>query len=168
MFLFRLALAAILACAATPAFAQATYPTPAGSRVNGYVPLTCDSSGANCAPMPGGASAPSASATSGVAPASTPVASASLVAKATAGNLYGYNVTSAATAGYILIFNSATVPADGTVTPAMCLPLAANTGIDQSYRTPEYYSAGVTLVFSSTGCFTKTASATAFISANVK
>lgn len=164
----RSILAALLVFAATPALAQTTYPTPAGSRVNAVVSLSCDANGANCAPAPGGASAPSASALSGVAPAATPVAAASLVAKASPGNLYGYNVTSAASAGYVMIFNSTTVPADGTVTPAMCLPLAANTGADMSYTTPEYYSAGVTFVFSTTGCFTKTASATAFISANVK
>ena len=39
-----------LALFALPAFAQATYPTVAGSRVNGVVPLVCDANGANCAP----------------------------------------------------------------------------------------------------------------------
>lgn len=42
------AVAALALIASAPAFAQATYPTPSGSRVNGVVPLTCDSTGANC------------------------------------------------------------------------------------------------------------------------
>ena len=43
-------LAAALLCTPALAFAQATYPTPAGSRVNGVVPLACDTNGANCSP----------------------------------------------------------------------------------------------------------------------
>lgn len=46
----RLALAALALCVSAPAFAQATYPTPAGSRVAGVVPLGCDTNGANCSP----------------------------------------------------------------------------------------------------------------------
>lgn len=48
-------LAALALCVSAPAFAQATYPTPAGSRVQGVVPLTCDTTLANCAPVPGDA-----------------------------------------------------------------------------------------------------------------
>lgn len=46
----KILLALALALFALPAFAQATYPTVAGSRVNGVVALTCDANGANCAP----------------------------------------------------------------------------------------------------------------------
>jgi hypothetical protein len=46
----KILLALALALFALPAFAQATYPTVAGSRVNGVVPLVCDANGANCAP----------------------------------------------------------------------------------------------------------------------
>jgi hypothetical protein len=46
----KILLGLVLALFALPAFAQATYPTPAGSRVNGVVALTCDANGANCAP----------------------------------------------------------------------------------------------------------------------
>jgi len=46
----KILLALALALFALPAFAQATYPTVAGSRVNGVVPLICDANGANCAP----------------------------------------------------------------------------------------------------------------------
>ncbi len=51
----NLTLAALALCVSTPAFAQATYPTTVGSRVNGVVPLACDANGANCAPVPGDA-----------------------------------------------------------------------------------------------------------------
>ena len=49
------ALAALALCVSAPAFAQATYPTVSGSRVNGVVPLTCDTNLTNCAPVPGDA-----------------------------------------------------------------------------------------------------------------
>lgn len=112
---------------------------------------------------------PSASASSGTAAAVTPVAAGSLVAKASGGTLYGVNVTAGASAGYVLIFNATTAPADGTVTPARCIPLAANTGIEVNYRSvPLYFATGITVVFSTTGCFSKTVSATAFIAADVK
>lgn len=85
------------------------------------------------------------------------------------GYLHGVNVTSAATAGYVLVFDSASVPADGTVTPARCIPLAANTGIEMNWRSsPIQFRNGMVVVFSSTGCFTKTASATAFIAADYR
>lgn len=111
----------------------------------------------------------SAIAAAGVVVNATTVASGSLIVKASAGNLYGYNVTSGASAGYVLIFNSATVPADGVVTPARCMPLAANTGLEVDMRgQPTFFSAGIVIVFSTTGCFTKTISATAFIDADAK
>ena len=100
-----------------------------------------------------------------------PVASAALttgqVLKASAGNLYGYNVL-ATVAGYLMIFNSTTVPADGAVTPLICLPLAAGAGVDRSFDIPRRFTTGITLVFSSTGPYTKTASATAFLGGAVQ
>lgn len=46
----KILLGLALAMFAFPALAQATYPTVAGSRVNGVVPLVCDANGQNCAP----------------------------------------------------------------------------------------------------------------------
>ena len=112
---------------------------------------------------------PSATAGAGVASVASTAVTGGQIVKASAGNLYGFNVVSGASAGYVLVFNSATVPADGAVTPARCLPIAANTGIDVNLRgQPAYFSAGITIVFSTTGCFNKTASATAFISGDAK
>lgn len=255
----RFALFVTALLCASPALAQATYPTPAGSRVNGVVPLICDATGANCVPSgstgsgsgtTGDPTAVQGSVANGAAPTTNPVlvagtdgsnvrtirtdaggriivdapysnggaivstglgvvirdtvasvsrnlvgeagglyvikapssaAAAAIttvassavttgqVIKASAGNLYGFNVVSGASAGYVMVFNSTTVPADGAVTPARCLPLAANTGLDINLRgQPVHFSTGITIVFSTTGCFTKTASATAFIAGDAQ
>lgn len=250
---------ALAGLCASPAFAQSTYPTPAGSRVNGVVPLVCDAAGTNCVPS-GTAGSGSGTATDptavrgSVADGSPPTTNAVVVAgmdgtnvrtlrtdtagrvivegpyangggivssgvgivirdtvanvsrslvgeagglyvieapsaaaaaalttvaslavtggqviKASAGNLYGFNVVSGVTAGYVMVFNSTTVPADGAVTPLRCIPLAANSGIDVNLRgQPSRFSTGITIVFSTTGCFTKTISATAFIAGDAQ
>jgi hypothetical protein len=106
---------------------------------------------------------------SGVAPVVSSAVSGGIVGKASAGNLYGYNVVAGASAGFVLITNTATVPADGAVAPLRCIPLAANTGIDVNLRgQPVYFSTGISVSFSTTGCFTKTASATAFIAVDAR
>lgn len=112
---------------------------------------------------------PSAASTAGVTSVRSTVATASTVIKASAGNLYGFNVVSGASAGYILVYNATSAPADGTVTPIKCLPIAANTGIDVNMRgQPTYFSTGIVIAFSTTGCFTQTLSATAFISGDAR
>lgn len=93
----------------------------------------------------------------------TTVASSTLVVKASAGNLFGYNIVSGAVAGYVMFFDATTAPADGTVTPKMCFALAANASIQADRDIPIRFTTGITMVFSSTGPFTKTASATAFL-----
>lgn len=109
------------------------------------------------------AAAPSSSV--GAAPSSgqTAVAAGSLILKASAGNLYGYDVCSGASAGYLMVFDSATVPADGTVTPKRVHAIAANASLSRSFNPPIRCASGITLVFSTTGAFTKTISATAFL-----
>lgn len=107
--------------------------------------------------------------------AATPVVSAVLegshVLKAGPGCLLAaYAVVDSTTAGYILVFNSTTVPANGAVTPVHCIPIAVSSYnfINFAPQPPEWYSAGITIVFSSTGCFTKTISAHAFFHALVQ
>lgn len=92
------------------------------------------------------------------------------VLKASAGNLYGVSVTSGATAGFLMVFNATSAPADGAVTPIQCVVVPANNTVGLTFNSgpPDAYSTGITAVFSSTGCFTKTASATAFFSGRVK
>lgn len=96
----------------------------------------------------------------------SPAVTASLIARTSAADLYDLNVVSGGTAGYVMLFDATTIPADGAVTPAYCIPLAANTGLQTNFRAePTRFVNGVVVVFSSTGCFTKTASATAYIAA---
>lgn len=105
---------------------------------------------------PTGANSPAANTTSG----------SNLVVKAAAGNLYGWRVTAAASAGYVLIFDATSAPADGVVSPKDCVAVAANATVGSGpLDIPERYTTGITIVFSTTGCFLKTASATAFIRA---
>jgi hypothetical protein len=117
------------------------------------------------------ASAPPAAynAANGLAPVFTSVTAGGLVLKASPALLYGLNITASTSSGFLMIFNSTTVPADGTVTPVRCLPVNAGAGLELSWRDmPLTLTVGASVAFSSTGCFTKTASATAFIAGEVK
>lgn len=128
-----------------------------------FVRMRADTAGSWVVP------APSAAATNGLAANAGNAVTSAVVGKASAGNLYGVNVVAGASAGFVLIFNAVSAPADGAVTPVKCIPLAANAGIDLNYRPlPVYFTTGITVVFSTTGCFSKTASATAFISVDAK
>lgn len=53
MKLIRSVLALCALTLAFPAFAQATYPTPSGTRVQGVVPLACNQAQTNCQPVAG-------------------------------------------------------------------------------------------------------------------
>lgn len=106
---------------------------------------------------------PNSLTTSAPTSAQTTVAAGSLIAKASAGNCYGFNVVAGASAGYFMLFNSTTVPADGTVTPLKCYAVAANASLGVHWDVPRRFGTGIVGVFSTTGPFTKTISATAFI-----
>lgn len=94
---------------------------------------------------------------------------ASVVAKASAGVLYSFEVEADSTLDaaqwYVMIFNATSLPADGTVTPAKCYAVAsgqAQTG-GQFASGGLTFSTGITIGVSSTGCYSKTASTHAFI-----
>jgi hypothetical protein len=78
-------------------------------------------------------------------------------------------VTTGATAGYLMTFNAVSAPVNGAVTPVMCIAVPANStwAIDFG-ETSEQYVTGMTAVFSTTGCFTQTLSATAFFSGRMQ
>jgi len=100
---------------------------------------------------------------------SAPAVTSGIVLKTGTAVLAGMNVTTGAAAGYVLVFDAAAVPADGAVAPLRCLPVAANTGVDINFRgSPLKFDAGAVVVFSTTGCYTKTASATAFIAGDIQ
>jgi hypothetical protein len=113
--------------------------------------------------------APVAGSAAGITPVVSAAAEGSHVFKASAGNAYSIYVTTGATAGYLMVFNATAAPADGAVTPIDCIQAPANTTVSLSYSSgpPDVFSTGITGVFSSTGCFTKTISATAFFKGRV-
>ena len=104
--------------------------------------------------------APSSSAGVGITPVVSASAEASHVLKAGAGNLYSvYASNLTATAGYLVVVNSATAPGDGAITPLECVPLPANgfASINYNPGPPAVFATGITAVITSaTTCFTKT------------
>jgi hypothetical protein len=114
--------------------------------------------------------APTAAAAAGITPVVSAAVESSHILKASAGNLYSVYVTTGATAGYLMVFNATSAPVDGAVTPNECAYVPANSTTSVSYLPGPVgvYSTGITAVFSSTGCFTKTASATAYFHGLVK
>lgn len=98
-----------------------------------------------------------------VSPVSSTAVEGSRIFKTAPGNLYRLSVTTGGTAGYLMVFDSTSVPAEGAVTPAVCRVVAANSTLTISLADPTArFGNGIVAVFSSTGCFTKTISATAY------
>lgn len=95
----------------------------------------------------------------------TAALASSLVLKAAAGSLYACYVTTGPTAGFLMLFDATSVPANGTVAPKNCIycPANATTEIELPFLTVEPFTNGITAAFSSTGPFTLTASSTVFI-----
>jgi hypothetical protein len=109
-------------------------------------------------------SAPTSSSSLAITPGSSSALEASHVLKASAGNLYSLYVATTTAAGWLMTFNATSAPADGSVTPveAIQIPAGSAAAISFDGAPPDYYSTGIVAVFSTTGPFTKTASATAF------
>lgn len=109
---------------------------------------------------------PATTAVGTIVPTASTVAESGRVLKASAGNLIRIGITTAGSAGYLMVFNSTTVPADGTVTPLMCRAIGATSTVVYGMADiPPRFTTGISVAFSTTGCFTKTASATAYIEA---
>ena len=113
--------------------------------------------------------APPAGAAAGMAA----VVSASLetghVLKGSAGNLYGVEVVTTTVAGYLEVFNATTVPAAGAVTPVAACYVGAFGTCALNFMPPLVMATGISVAFSaSTTPFTKTDSATAFLSGQIK
>ena len=114
---------------------------------------------------------PSSAAGIGIAPVVSASAEGTHVLKAGAGNLYGLTTTIGATTGWVMVFDATSAPADGAVTPKFCRYIKSDgTGGSNSlaWNPPAVMATGISVAFSSTGCFTKTASATAFFSGQVQ
>lgn len=80
--------------------------------------------------------------------------------------LHGASITTGAFGGYFMILNAAADPGNGPVTPIKCMEVGSNqtAGISADPDTVWDFPEGVVLLFSTTGCFTETQSATAFFS----
>jgi hypothetical protein len=117
--------------------------------------------------------APSSETLAGLSTSATPALASNLAVKASAGNLYSFDIAADSTlsgaAWWLMIFNLTSAPADGAVTPAKCysFPLGT-TNYAAAFPVPVNFSTGIVLVVSTTGCFTKTASAHAFLSGDYK
>jgi hypothetical protein len=113
---------------------------------------------------------PQSSATYGLTSVVSTAVETGHIIKASAGNLYGFEVTTGATAGEVLVHNSTTVPSAGAVTPIKCYQLPANNTLGVSWGPqPLNFSTGISISFSTAStCFTQTNSSTAFISADAQ
>lgn len=111
---------------------------------------------------------PNAATTTGIVPVVTTTAASSKVLKVSAGNLYGFTATSGASAGYLLVYDLTAAPSNGIVTPIDCVSIPASTSVGLNYSPPLVMATGIVIAFSTTGCFSQTLSATAFISGEAK
>lgn len=95
----------------------------------------------------------------------TPQASADTVSNfvptATGKKLYGFSVKNAATAGFAMLLDATVLPANGAVAPLWCQQMAAQSGVMLYPEIPFQMANGIVLAYSSTGCDSLTASATA-------
>jgi hypothetical protein len=101
-------------------------------------------------------------------PVATPSAANNLVLKATPGHLFGLTVANqTATAGFLVVLNATTAPADGAIVPLVCVALPANGNAQIPPGFPSFsFNVGMVAVLTSaTTCFTKTTGViTGFIS----
>lgn len=96
-------------------------------------------------------------------PCNSTAVEASHICKAAKGVLDQASVTTGASAGFWMIFDSPTVPADGAVVPAKCYSIAATSSLTIGPLLNIPFNTGIVFVFSTgANCATKTASATAW------
>lgn len=86
--------------------------------------------------------------------------------------IYSLTIKTGATAGYLMLFDATSLPANGAVAsctsiatarPCLmyCIPVAASSGLGIQWMSPLYVTSGVVAGYSTTGCDSLTASATA-------
>lgn len=101
-------------------------------------------------------------------PISSPAAEGSRQLCAAKCTVFSPYVTTGAAAGFLMFFDqaSATPPADGAVVPVGCIQVAATTSAGPPFPpTGIPFQNGALAVYSTTGCFNKTISATAYFNA---
>lgn len=81
---------------------------------------------------------------------------------------YGFNLNTGASAVWVLVFDATAAPADGAgQTPVKFYQVAANSTIGVNYEGLRF-NTGMTLVCSTTGPFTKTATSTCTFSGDIR
>ena len=93
-----------------------------------------------------------------LSPVATSTSSPSLILKAGPGVLHAFSITTSDATGYVMVFDSATVPADGTVTPKYAYAIVAGSEAFNLEPNPARFANGIAIVMSTTGPFTKTLS----------
>lgn len=95
---------------------------------------------------------------------------AGFVVLPTPGNLWSITITTGGSAGFLMVFDSTTVPAAGAVSPKNCwyVTQTASYSYVNINGSLSRYNNGIAVAFSSTGCYTYTPSSTAFISAQAQ
>lgn len=102
-----------------------------------------------------------------IIPTQNTTAASSKVMATNGCQVFGFNGTTGATAGWFLLYNLTAAPVDGTVTPVKAYAVGTNSSIEVAYSPALKFPTGLTMAFSSTGPFTQTLSATAMFSAEV-
>lgn len=87
----------------------------------------------------------------------TAAAASGFLAKAGAGNLYAVECSNDTTAGYLMVFDSATLPANGVVTPKKIYVMAANSSLRVAFNPPIRMTNGIAVRYSTTGNYNLTA-----------
>lgn len=102
----------------------------------------------------------------------SPAASSNFLFNSPNKALASLTVVAGASAGFVLVLDAASLPANGALTsctsaatarPCLmwCVPVAANGWVDRQWNSPMSFATGVLVAFSTTGCSALTASATA-------
>lgn len=86
------------------------------------------------------------------------------ILNAAACSLFGFQVNTTTVSGWVMLFDAATVPADGTVAPKKWWQLGPNQTLGVEFLPALAMTTGAVVAFSTTGPFTKTGSATATFS----
>lgn len=107
------------------------------------------------------------------APLSTSSIASNLIIKGSPGNLYSLQASADSTlsgaAWWLMLYDATTAPGDGAITPLKCFAFQSGTTlVGLAFPTPVSFATGIVAGVSTTGCFTKTASAHAFISGDAK
>lgn len=135
---------------------------------------TIPNTAGHCANVTGGAvsisPAPTADPAAAVAENAAPAAASSYVLKASGGNAYSVAaVNFTGTAGFLVVLDASSVPADGPIAPIGCAPLAGSSPASLAWgqgSPPVHFTNGLVAVLTSGAtCYTKTTGAiTGFIS----